>query len=141
MEKPNFLQMMLKDFEDLRTHPVYSKMPPVVFDDSIKLLTRLVKGECTIDTILDGATEREKKSYNFLLGAVQGVETLRESLAAPDIIQQREDNTLAFMSKVADGNIEASQEISRLYTEKYKEIMLERENYEELDRLKKANKI
>ena len=141
MSKPTFLEMMLKDFEDLRTHPIYSKMPPVIFDDSLKLLTKLVKGECTIDTILDGATEREKKSYNFLLGAVQGVEKFKESISAPEVREKMEENTLSFMSKVADGNIEASEEISRLYVEKYKEIMLERENYEELDRLKKANKI
>ena len=45
------------------------------------------------------------------------------------------------MLKVVDGDIETPKELSKIYIDKYKETMLEKENYEELERLKKANKI
>jgi len=141
MNKPTFLDELLKDFEDLKTHPIYSKMPPVIFDDSIKLLTKLAKGECTIDTILEGATEREKKSYHFLLAAVDSVEKIKEAVSSPDVLEKMRENSNSFMLKIVDGDIETPQALSKIYIDKYKETMLEKENYEELERLKKANKI
>jgi hypothetical protein len=142
MEKPTFLEKMITDFETLKsTHPVYSKMPPVIIEDSFKLITKLVKGECTVDTILDGATDREKKSYNFFMNAVQSFELIKDSMMSPEALEEREENSNSFMVKILDGEMEASEEVVRIFAERYKENMLEKENYEELERLKKANKI
>jgi len=142
MNKPSFLEKMITDFEALKsTHPVYSKMPPVILEDSLKLITKLVKGECTVETILDGATEREKKSYNFFMNAVQSFELIRDSLTPPEVLEERDENSNSFMAKILDGEMEASEEVVRIFANKYKENMLEKENYEELDRLQKAKKI
>jgi hypothetical protein len=142
MNKPTFLEKLLTDFETLKsTHPVYSKMPPVILEDSLKIITKLVKGECTQETMLDDATEREKKSFNFFMNAVQSFEMIKDSVISQEVLEEREEKTNSFMVKILDGEMEASEEVVRIFANKYKESMLEKENYEELDRLQKAKKI